>query len=169
MDLVRERELMDNMFGGGTDFLIRRRFELLKRKEDEDMKNWELLSTVTLDEPKNVAFELKNINCTEIYIFANVGITESGNTSINVGNVGMFTAISTIGSCKYNTIHLFVVGGRLLMDEVDDYVLQGYPTNKVGIHPKSSIIGDTITKIKLFRNLNTNTFVKGSNFEIWGR
>lgn len=151
MDLMRERMLMSN------------------RKGSDNVKEWKLLSTVTLDEPKNVAFELNNINCTEIYIFANVGITENGNTSINVGDVGIFTAINTIGSCKYNTIHLFVVGGRLLMDEVGDYVLQGYTTNKVGIHPRSSLIGDTITSIKLFRNLDTNTFVKGSTFEIWGR
>ena len=133
------------------------------------MKEWKLLSTVTLDEPKNVAFELKNINCQEIYIFGNSGITESGNTSIDVSNVGMFVGINTVGSCKYNTIHLFLVGGRLLMDEVGDYALQGYTYNKVGIHPKSSFVGDSITNIKLFRNLGTNTFVKGSTFEIWGR
>lgn len=155
--------------GGGTEFLLRRRFNLLNKGVDEEMKEFKLLSTVTLDEPKNVAFELKNINCTEIYIFANVGITESGNTSINVGNVGTFTAINTIGSCKYNTIHLFVVGGRLLMDEVGDYALQGYTYNKVGIHPNPSLVGDTITNIKLFRNAVANTFVKGSTFEIWGR
>lgn len=154
--------------GGGTEYLLRRRFKLL-RKEDEEMKEWKLLSTVTLDEPKNVAFELKDINCQEIYIFGNSGITESGNTSIDVSNVGMFVGISTVGSYKYNTIHLFLVGGRLLMDEIQDYALQGYTFNKVGIHPKSSFVGDAITNIKLARNLGTNTFVKGSIFEIWGR
>ena len=33
--------------GGGTEYLLRRRFELLKRKEDEEMSTWETLIDYT--------------------------------------------------------------------------------------------------------------------------
>lgn len=39
--------------GGGTEYLLRRRFELLKRKEDEEMKEWVKIfdETITVAEP----------------------------------------------------------------------------------------------------------------------
>lgn len=138
-------------------------------QEDDEVKEWKLLSKVKLDEAKNVAFELKNIDCNEIYIFAKVGITQYGNTSVQIGDQGFFTGITTIGELKYSTIHCFTVGNMLLADEVADYLNAGYMWDKVGIHPKQMSSGTTITDVKLIRNLSTNTFLAGSTFEIYGR
>ena len=149
--------------------MSRRRTMLMNGQEDDEMKEWKLLSKIQLEEAKNVAFELKNIDCNEIYIFANVGITQTGNTSIEIGDQGFFTGIFTVGQLKYSTIHCFVVGGMLLADEVADYALKGYMQNKTAIHPNKMIRGTTITDVKLVRNAPTNTFLSGSTFEIYGR
>ena len=146
-----------------------RRRIMLHGQEEDEMKEWQLLSKIQLDEAKNVAFELKNIDCNEIYIFANVGITQTGNTSVQIGGQEFFTGISTVGQLKYSTIHCFTVGNMLLADEVADYLLSGYMQNKTAIHPKPMLSGTAITDVKLVRNSPTNTFLSGSTFEIYGR
>lgn len=48
--------------GGGTEFLLRRRFELLKRKEDEEMKEWITLvdESKTVENLSTISFDLAN-------------------------------------------------------------------------------------------------------------
>ena len=150
--------------------MIRRRLMLLAGQEEE-MKEWKLLQQVTLEEPQNVAFEIAGIYCTEFYIFANAGLTEQGNTSvtINDGETGCFTNISKVGEKRYNTIHGIAVGTNYMLEEIEDYSLQGFITTRMyACHPKL-ISGTHITSIQLIRNSENNTFIAGSEFEIWGR
>lgn len=138
----------------------------------ENMAEWKLLKEITLEESQNIAFELTDIECKEFYIFANVGITESGNTSIDIngGEASFFTNIWTVGDKKYNTTHAFMVGNRFVAEETVDYKLQGYAQQNIqGTHPGAGISGTKITSIRLFRNASSNTFLEGSTFEIWGR
>lgn len=139
--------------------------------EDKEVKKWELLKTVALEKAQNVAFELTDIDCEEMYIFANVGITEPGNVSIDINEeTRTFVTYLTSNELKYFTIHAFMVGNRFMLETIESYALTGYTNSHVYTgHPQTGITDTRIKHAKLFRNAPASTFLEGSAFEIWGR
>ena len=89
---------MTNRLGGGTEFLLRRRYILMKKKDEEKMKEWIELEKITISEPQKLKKEYdsayENFMC-EICI-PRGSKTLSGQYTLIFGNYGLYYKSITV-------------------------------------------------------------------------
>lgn len=90
--------------GGGTEYLLRRRFELLKRKEDEEMKEWVTLvdESKTVENLSTIEFDLANAELhDEFRLYVEVG--KNAKTDGKFHNLSISINGMSVGYYLFNT------------------------------------------------------------------
>lgn len=90
--------------GGGTEYLLRRRFELLKRKEDEDMKEWVTLvdGSKTVENLSTIEFDLANAELHDEFRLY-IEINKNANADTNLHNLNISINGMSVGYYLFNT------------------------------------------------------------------